>query len=117
MQRVWVPPQAARAPGQAKLKEGAPPDPGAPAREGYWREVRNTPPRPRPPPAPEPGRWSLADFVQHMTLIYEAEYKPKGLKEPHISCIGYQINKEGGEFLNGLARRYKGQYRLVRRLR
>jgi len=52
-----------------------------------------------------------------MTLIYEAEYKPKGLKEPHISCIGYQINKEGGEFLNGLARRYKGQYRLVRRLR
>ena len=117
MQRVWVPPQAARPPSQAKLKEGARPDPGAPAREGYWREVRNAPPRPRPPPAPEPGRWSLADFVQHMTLIYEAEYKPKGLKEPQISCIGYQINKEGGAFLNGLARRYKGQYRLVRRLR
>jgi len=30
---------------------------------------------------------------------------------------GYQINREGGQFLNGLAKRYRGQYRLVRKLR
>lgn len=118
VRRVWVPPQEARPPSPTSLKEGAQPDYGAPAREGYWREVRDTGmARPSAPPPPEPGRWSLADFVQHMTQIHEALYKPKGLKEPQVSCIGYQINKEGGAFLNGLARHYKGQYRLVKRLR
>ncbi len=117
-ERVWVPPQPARPPNPAPLKEGARPDPGAPAREGYWTHVaRRRPDHLREPPPPPPGKWNLADFVQHMTLIHEAEYKPKSLKEPQVSCIGYQINKDGGEFLNGLARRYRGQYRLVRRLR
>ena len=115
--RVWVPPQAARPPGKAPLKEGARPDPGAPAREGYWSTVRDVPAGPQAPSPPQAGRWSLADFIEHMTLIYEADYKPKSLKEPQVNCIGYQINREGGEFLNGLAKRYRGQYRLVRKLR
>ena len=115
--RVWVPPQAARPPGKAPLKEGVRADPGAPARAGYWRTVRNVPAGPQPPAAPQAGRWSLADFIQHMTLLYEANYKPKSLKEPQVNCIGYQINREGGQFLNGLAKRYRGQYRLVRKLR
>jgi hypothetical protein len=116
-ERVWVPPQPARPPSKAALKEGARPDPGSPAREGYWRTGHHRPAGPQAPPPPQPGKWSLADFIQHMTLIYEAEYKPKSLKEPQVSCIGYQIDKDGGEFLNGLAKRYKGQYRLVRKLR
>ena len=115
--RVWVPPQAARPPGKAPLKEGVRADPGAPARAGYWRTVRNVPAGPQPPAAPQAGRWSLADFIQHMTLLYEANYKPKSLKEPQVNCIGDQINREGGQFLNGLAKRYRGQYRLVRKLR
>jgi hypothetical protein len=115
--RVWVPPQPARPPSKGVLKEGVRPDPGAPAREGYWRTVRDVPAGPQAPPPPQAGRWSLADFIQHMSLIYDAEYKPKSLKEPQVNCIGYQINRDGGDFLNGLARRYKGQYRLVRKLR
>lgn len=114
--RVWVPPQPARPPKPAALKEGARADPGAPARPGYWSEEK-TVSRPRPPTPPQPANWVLADFIQHMSLIYEAEYKPKGHKEPQVSCIGYMIDKDGSAFLNALARRYKGQYRLVRRLR
>ncbi|MBR0057364.1 MAG: hypothetical protein IJP66_08555 [Kiritimatiellae bacterium] len=118
VRRVWVPPQPARPPSNPKvLKEGAKYDPGAPARDGYWREVRDVGSRPSPPPMPEAGRWTLADFVAHMNLIYEAEYRPKGLKMPQVHCIGYQIDKQGGAFLNDLARRFKGQYRLVRKLR
>jgi hypothetical protein len=124
VQRVWVPPQPARPPSKGPLKEGVKPDPGAPARPGYWREVRNVggrigggPPPPPFQPPPPPGKWTLADFIQHMTLLYEATHKPKALRMPHVHCIGYQIDKDGGEFLNAFARQYKGQYRLVRKLR
>ncbi len=116
--RVWVPPQPARAPSKGPLREGQRPDPGAPAREGYWTEVRDVGhARPAPPPMPEAGYWTLADFVQHISLIYKDVYVEKGLKEPRIHCIGYQIDKDGGAFLKKLAERYKGQFRLVRRLR
>lgn len=116
--RVWVPPQPARPPSNPKiLKEGVKPDPGAPAREGYWTEVKQIGARPSPPSMPKAGRWTLNDFVQHMNMLYEAEYKPKSLKMPQVHCIGYQIDKQGGAFLNDLARRFKGQYRLVRKLR
>ncbi len=118
MRRVWVPPRAARPARPAELKEGSRPDPGAPARAGYWTEEKHiTVRKPKPPEAPKSTRWQLSDFVEHMKLIYESEYKPKGYKEPQVSCIGYMIDKEGSSFLNGLAKRYKGQYRLVRRLR
>lgn len=52
-----------------------------------------------------------------MNMIYEAEYKPKSLKMPQVHCIGYQIDKQGGAFLNDLSKRFKGQYRLVRKLK
>lgn len=117
VRRVWVPPQPARPPSNPKvLKEGVKPDPGAPARPGYWTEVRDIGPRPSPPPPPQAGSWTLNDFVTHMNMIYEAEYKPKGLKMPQVHCIGYQIDKQGGAFLNDLSKRFKGQYRLVRKL-
>lgn len=118
VRRVWVPPQPARPPSNPKtLKEGVKPDPGAPAREGYWKEVRDAGPHPTPPPAPKPGKWTLNDFVTHMNTIYEKEYKPKSLKMPQVHCIGYQIDKPGGDFLNGLSKHFKGQYRLVRKLK
>lgn len=119
VRREWVPPQPARPPSKGGLKEGQRPDPGAPAREGYWREVRDTGGihRPNPPALPPPGYWTLADFIKHMGILYDAVYKPKGLKQPQVHCIGYQIDKDGGAFLNDLAQHYKGQYRLVRKMR
>ena len=128
--RVWVPPQAgqpARPPAKGPPREGQQPDrgsPAVPARDGYWTEVNETiggggggPPRPTPPGPPPLGNWTLADFVQHITLIYKDVYVEKGLKLPRIHCIGYQIDKDGGDFLRQLATQYKGQFRLVRKLR
>jgi hypothetical protein len=125
VQRVWVPPTPARPPSKAPLREGAKPDPGAPAQPGHWSEVRvggygghgGGVARPQAPPMPEPSYWKLPDFVEHISLLYEAVYKPKGLKPPQISCIGYQIDKDGGAFLRQLSDQYKGQYRLVRKLK
>jgi hypothetical protein len=119
VERVWVPPTPARPPSKAGLREGARPDPGAPAQPGHWAEVRARVgvARPQPPPMPEPGFWKLPDFVQHISLLYESVYKPKGLKPPQISCIGYQIDKDGGAFLRQLSDQYKGQYRLVHKLK
>lgn len=128
--RVWVPPQAAqpaRPPSKAAPREGQPIDhgsPGSPARDGYWTEVTETiggggggPPRPTPPAPPPLGNWTLADFVQHISLIYKDVYVAKSLKLPRIHCIGYQIDKDGGDFLKRLSEQYKGQFRLVRKLR
>ena len=119
MKKVWVPPEPARPPSNPrKLKEGVKPDPGAPARPGYWHEVRDVRvPPPTPPPAPTAGRWTLNDFIAHMNVLYESEYKPRSLKMPQVHCIGYQIDKPGGNFLSGLSRHFKGQYRLVRKLK
>ena len=117
-QKVWVPPRPARPPSKGPLREGQRPDRGAPARPGYWKAVHNVGyARPTPPPRPRASNWTLADFVQHITLIYQDIYVEKGLKEPRIHCIGYQIDKNGGDFLKKLARHYKGQFRKVRRLR
>ncbi len=119
VERVWVPPTPARPPSKAALKEGAKPDPGAPARAGYWTEVRQTHgiARPQAPALPPPGFWNLTDFINHIGILYESTHKPKGLKQPQIHSIGYQIDRDGGAFLNDLARAYKGQYRLVRKLK
>jgi hypothetical protein len=117
LRREWVPPQPARPPSKGPFREGQTPDPGAPAQDGYWREVRDVPPAPKPPPMPDPGMWTLADFVQHIELIYKDIYVAKGLKAPTIHCIGYQIDKDGHEFLKKLTKQYKGQFRLVQRLR
>jgi hypothetical protein len=55
--------------------------------------------------------------VQHISLIYKDVYVAKSLKLPRIHCIGYQIDKDGGDFLKRLSEQYKGQFRLVRKLR
>ena len=116
--QVWVPPTPARPPSAAALKEGAKPDPGAPAQPGHWITVHDQPaggaPAPQPPPMPQPGSWKLADFIKHISILYEDSYKPNGLKPPVICCIGYQVDKDGDTFLHQLASNYKGQYRLVR---
>jgi hypothetical protein len=112
--KVWVPPVKASS---APLKEGQQP---VKAREGYWKTVHVggfNKPRPSPPPAPDPGFWTLADFVKYLNLMYEKEYKPKGIPEPVIYCIGYQIDRDGGSFLKNLASHYNGQYRSVRQIR
>ncbi|MDI6775081.1 MAG: VWA domain-containing protein [Verrucomicrobiota bacterium] len=128
-EKVWIPEQPAvppRAPGKGALKEGAPidrGDPGRPAIPGHW-EVRtsrtggwNGPPRPEPPKMPDPGFWTLADFIEHLRLLHQAAYLKKGKKPPVIHCIGYQIDKEGHAFLSKLSATYHGKYRKVTTLR
>ena len=120
--QVWAPPTPARPPSAAPMKEGAKPDPGAPAQPGHWITVHDTPhgggpAMPQPPPMPPPGNWKLPDFINHVSLLYDESYKPTGLKPPVICCIGYQVDKEGDGFLRQLAGNYKGQYRLVRVLK
>ena len=118
MERVWVPPREAIPASKQKLKEGQPPPRDIPAREGHWEERRvggtHRPPRPDPP---KPGHWTLADFNEHINLIYEEVYKPQGRKLPNIHTIGYQIDKEGHAFLQSLAKQYHGQYRRVQSLK
>jgi hypothetical protein len=117
-ERVWIPDTPARPPSKSPPKEGQAPDKGSPAIPGHWaiRHVNTHPPRPQPPPLPDPGWWTLADFIDHFTRLHEATYAKKGRKPPIVHCIGYQINEEGGAFLKGLARQYKGQYRRVSRV-
>ncbi|MDA3800239.1 MAG: hypothetical protein PF692_14315 [Kiritimatiellae bacterium] len=113
-QKVWIPPVAAST---GPPKEGQQP---RQARAGYWKTVtvggfRRA--RPNPPPPPKAGFWTLADFVKYMGLMYDEEYKPKGVDEPVIFCIGYQIDQDGGSFLKNLASHYHGQYRSVRKIK
>ena len=121
--RVWIPDQPARPPrppSKGPLKEGQRPDqgdPGSPARPGHWQEVRDAPAGPRPPGMPDAGFWTLSDFCQHIDMIYKEVYVQKGLKMPKLHCIGYQIDKEGHSFLEKLSLQYKGQFRLVNRMR
>ena len=117
-ERVWVPPTPARPP-RAPVKEGDPGDPGAPAQPGHW-DVHRTGgsgvPRPQPPPPPQPSWWTLSDFVELLKILHEKLYVAKGKKLPVIHCIGYGIDKPGGEFLDQLAAQYKGRYRRVARI-
>jgi len=118
--KVWIPPRPARPPSKGPPREGHKPFPGSPATKGHWKIVRNSGGgghRPSPPKMPGAGNWSLSDFVQHITLIYKAVYVEKGLKEPRIHCIGYKIDNSGRDFLKKLAEHYKGQFRLVNRLK
>jgi hypothetical protein len=125
-ERIWVPPTPAvpaRPPAKAPLKEGQPIDQGSPAqpaRPGHWeiRRVRQGGGRPAPqaPPPPQPTWWTLTDFIEHLKILHEKLYVAKGKKLPVIHCIGYGIDKEGGEFLRGLAEAYKGRYRNVPRM-
>lgn len=114
VKKIWVPPVKASS---GPPKEGQKQQQG---HAGYWKEVRvggHRGHRPTPPPAPKAGFWTLADFVSYLNLLYDKHYKPKGIDEPVIFCIGYQIDKEGGSFLKNLARQYHGQYRSVRSIK
>jgi hypothetical protein len=137
--KVWVPARPAvparvipaRPPSKRPPKEGQPIDrgsprrviPAQPARPGYWKVVTHSsggysgPPRPKAPKMKDPGWWTLADFVRHLTILHEKHNKKKGRKPPQIHCIGYQIDKEGNAFLRGLARQYHGKYRRVKQIR
>jgi len=116
--KVWVPPRPARPPSKGPPREGHKPFPGSPATKGHWKMVKeSTGGRPSPPRMPGAGNWTLSDFVKHVTMIYKAVYVEKGLKEPSIHCIGYKIDKSGRDFLKKLAEHYKGQFRLVNRLK
>ena len=115
--KIWIPPVAAK---KGPPREGQT-DTGD--RPGYWQVVghsghwRGWYPRPVPPKKPDPGYWTLTDFLQHLEVLHEEIYLKKGKKPPVIHCIGYQIDKKGHAFLRGLARAYHGQYRRVSRLR
>ena len=111
-EKVWVPGTAAR-----KRREG---DAGAAATEGHW-EMRRVPdkqvaapaaPRPPAPPATETW-WTLDDFLKHFSILHEALYVKKGKKLPVVHTIGYEIDKDGGDFLRAFTKAYKGQYRRV----
>ncbi|MCK5528938.1 MAG: VWA domain-containing protein [Kiritimatiellae bacterium] len=129
-EKVWVPGRPARAaiPAQTgRMKEGQRPRAAQPARAavaGHWGTVsrhtgRGHRPgnRPQAPTMPKLGNWTLADFVEHLTLLQDHLYKKKGKKAPAIHCIGYQIDKEGSAFLRKLSKQYHGQYRRVSRLK
>lgn len=123
-EEVTIPAQPARPAipaSKQKLKEGAPIPHDIPAQPaipehkekrfvGGWKR----PPAPEPP---KPGYWTLADFSEHINLIYEEVYKPQGRKKPAVHTIGYQIDKEGHAFLQALAKQYQGQYRRVQSLK
>ena len=134
-EKVWVPERPARPavparpPSKGPPKEGQAPDrgspgrPAQPARPGYWttrtvtRGGYSGPPRPRPPQLADAGHWTLADFIQHLNMLHEDMYKPRGQRPPQIHAIGYIIDNEGHAFLNGLAKAFKGRYRRISKLR
>ena len=119
-QRVWVPATPARPPAAASLREGAAVDPGSPAIPAHWAIVApggGGQARPAPPPIPDPGFWTLSDFVEHLRLLQDAYYAKRGQKPPVIHCIGYMIDNDGHAFLQALAFNFKGQYQQVAKLR
>ena len=119
-QKVWVPPTPARAPAAAPLKEGAPIDKGSPAIPGHWQVIvphGGGAARPAPPPIPDPGFWTLTDFIEHLRLLQDAYNAKKGQKPPVVHCIGYMIDNDGNAFLQGLAHHFKGEYRRVAKLK
>jgi len=113
--KVWIPPVPAQ---KGPPKEGRT---ARQARPGYWKVTwghrRGRQPRPTAPKTPDPGYWTLTDFLQHLKILHEHFYLKKGKKPPVIHCIGYQIDKKGHAFLQKLARTYHGQYRRVKRIR
>ena len=105
--KVWVP--------------GTKREEGRPATEGHY-EIRrgwdghyNLPAlTPRPVPPEYMLWWSLTDCITHFTLLNRELYEKKGGKKaPVINCIGYCIDDAGGDFLKGLAKYFKGNYRRV----
>ena len=116
-ERVWIPPRPAVPASKQKLKEGQPPPRDIPAVEGHWETRRVGASRPPARPEPPTAYWTLADFTEHIDLIYDAVYKPQGRKKPNVHTIGYQIDKAGNSFLQALARQYHGQYRRVQALK
>ncbi len=104
--KVWVPGRERRE-GQAAV-------------EAHWETrtvTEGAPPRPagpQPPQMPDSMKWwTLEDFIKHFTALHTELYVKKGKKLPVVHTIGYEIDKDGGEFLRSFTKSYKGQYRRV----
>ncbi|MDZ4200123.1 MAG: hypothetical protein U1E27_12660, partial [Kiritimatiellia bacterium] len=91
-----------------------------------WRNVhvggggshRGTVTVPPPPTMPDHWRWwTLADFVEHFRILHAELYEKIGKRPPTVHCIGYQVDKDGRDFLRAFAKQYNGQYRTVTRIR
>jgi hypothetical protein len=85
----------------------------APRGFGGWKPPK-PPPAPRPP---DPGFWTLADFLRHLESLHKQLYSTSGKKAPSIHTIGYQIDQQGGDFLRGLSEAYRGRYRRVAKIK
>jgi hypothetical protein len=110
-EKVWVEPKP--------FKEGQPASPGHwvtrrvrdGRRGGGNRRASDVQPMPQMPDSMR--YWTLQDFIKHFGLLNDELYAKKGKKPPVVHCIGYAIDKEGGDFLRDLAKHYGGNYRRV----
>jgi hypothetical protein len=105
-EKVWVPPRP-RKEGQRAV-------------EGHYELRRvpragvHRPVAPKPPQMPDDMKWwTLEDFLKHFGILQAEYYGKKGRKPPVVHCIGYGIDKQGGDFLRDFSQAYKGQYRRV----
>lgn len=104
--KVWVP--------GTKRKEGQAAREGHYATRRVWHHGNLPALTPRPVPPDHLLWWTLNDFIEHFTVLYKELYEKKGGKKaPVIHCIGYCIDDEGNDFLKGLAKYFKGNYRRV----
>lgn len=60
--------------------------------------------------------WTLADFIEHFTILHTELYTKVGQRPPTVHCIGYMVDPAGHDFLRGFANHYNGQYRRVGRM-
>jgi hypothetical protein len=87
-----------------------------------WREAAagsgggsRTPGTPRPVMPDDFQWWTLADFIQHFSILQVELYTRQGIRPPIVHCIGYRVDNEGLDFLKGFTHHYKGQYRSVKK--
>jgi len=60
---------------------------------------------------------SFADMKVHLKKLSDKYYHQNGLINPIIHTVGYNVDKDGGNFLKNIAKKYKGKYRRIRIIR